>query len=409
MMTETVLIDAMGAQGDGIAENGGFVPFTLPGETVSIERHGKEVILTDIVKASESRREPPCSHFGPSGDLCGGCVTQHANDSFYRRWKRQLVVDALASRGIQTEIADLHICEPGERRRIVLTARKTGEGPVLGFNQAGSHTVFALERCHVATDGLNRKLGDLKALVQHIPGKSLRLTALETETGLDVAISGGPALRAPQRQAAVAEALKRDIARLSCNDEILIEPRKPVLQFGKASVTPPPGGFVQAVLQAEKTMTSLVLSHLNKSKRIADLFSGCGTFALTLAAQSAVHAVESDTASLAALDRAARHTPGLKPVTSERRDLYRRPLTRNELKTFDGVILDPPRAGAEQQCRELAASTVRRIAAVSCNPVTLVRDLEILTAAGFAVRSVTPIDQFLWTPHVEAVALLERR
>ena len=133
------------------------------------------------------------------------------------------------------------------------------------------------------------------------------------------------------------------------------------------------------------------------------------TFALALAEQSAVHAVESDGPSLAALDRAARHTPGLKPVTSEKRDLYRRPLTKNELKTFDGVIFDPPRAGAEQQCRELATSSVRRIAAVSCNPATLARDLEILTAAGFAVTSVTPIDQFLWSPHVEAVALLERR
>ena len=408
-MTETVVINAMGAQGDGIAESGDFVAFTLPGEIVSIERHGKKCMLTDVVKASKSRRQPPCPHFGPSGDLCGGCATQHADDDFYRRWKRQLVVDALVSRGIQTDIADLHICEPGERRRIVLTARKTGDGPVLGFNQAGSHTVFALERCLVATDGLNRKLGDLKALVQHIPGKSLRLTALETETGLEVAISGGPALRAPQRQAAVAEALKRDIARLSCNDEILIEPRKPVLQFGKASVSPPPGGFVQAIVQAEKAMTSLVIGHLKKSKRIADLFSGCGTFALALAEQSAVHAVESDGPSLAALDRAARHTPGLKPVTSEKRDLYRRPLTKNELKTFDGVIFDPPRAGAEQQCRELATSSVRRIAAVSGNPATLARDLEILTAAGFAVTSVTPIDQFLWSPHVEAVALLERR
>nr|WP_258571307.1 class I SAM-dependent RNA methyltransferase [Flavimaribacter sediminis] len=408
-MTETVVIDAMGAQGDGIAENGGFIPFTLPGETVSIERHGKEVILTDVLKASESRRQPPCPHFGPAGDLCGGCATQHADDGFYRRWKRQLVVDALVSRGIKTETAELHICEPGARRRIVLTARKTGEGPVLGFNQAGSHTVFALQRCLVATDGLNRKLGDLRALLQHIPGKSLRMTALETETGLDVAISGGPALRPPQRQAAVAEALKRDIARLSCNDEILIEPRKPVLQFGKASVTPPPGGFVQAVLQAEKTMTNLVLAHLKKTKRVADLFSGCGTFALALAGQSAVHAVESDGPSLAALDRAARHTPGLKPVTSEKRDLYRRPLTRNELKTFDGVTFDPPRAGAEQQCLEIAASTVRRVAAISCNPVTLARDLEILTTAGFEVTSVTPIDQFLWSPHVEVVALLERK
>jgi 23S rRNA (uracil1939-C5)-methyltransferase len=170
----------------------------------------------------------------------------------------------------------------------------------------------------------------------------------------------------------------------------------------------PPGAFLQATPRAENAMAELVIDHIGKAKRVADLFAGCGTFSLRLAKKSAVHAVEFEAPALAALDHAARNSQGLKPVTVERRDLFRRPLQPMDLKNIDALVFDPPRAGAEAQCHELAKSKVARIAAVSCNPVTLARDLAILIAGGYRLTSVTPIDQFLWSSHVEAVALLER-
>ena len=190
--------------------------------------------------------------------------------------------------------------------------------------------------------------------------------------------------------------------------EIIVEPRKPVLSFGKVPVFLAPGGFLQAVRHVEEAMAALVCGHLAKSKKVADLFAGAGSFTFRLAEKSAVHAVESDAGSVAALDHAWKHVQGLKPISAEKRDLFRRPLMPFDLKAFDGVVFDPPRAGAEAQCAILAKSAVRRIAAVSCNPVTLARDLRILIDGGYKLLSVTPFDQFLWSPHVEAVALLER-
>jgi 23S rRNA (uracil1939-C5)-methyltransferase len=190
--------------------------------------------------------------------------------------------------------------------------------------------------------------------------------------------------------------------------EIIVEPKKPLVVFGDAAVPIPPGSFLQATAPAEQAMADLVLPHLSRAKKVADLFAGAGSFALRLAKRSEVHAVEGDAAALAALDRGFRQSSGLKRVTTERRDLFRRPLTFKEFDAFDGLVFDPPRAGAEDQSKQLARSDVPYVAAVSCNPGTLARDLSILVTGGYRVRSVTPIDQFLWSPHVEAVALLEK-
>ena len=189
---------------------------------------------------------------------------------------------------------------------------------------------------------------------------------------------------------------------------MIVEPKKPAVTFGTVAVMPPPGAFLQATEAAEATMAELVAGHLSRAKKIADLFSGCGSFALRLASKAEVHAVENDAAALAALDRGFRFAAGLKRVTAEKRDLFRRPLTAKELEAFDGVVFDPPRAGAEDQSKQLARSQVPLVVAVSCNPVTLARDLRILLDGGYALKSVVPIDQFLWSPHVEAVALLEK-
>ncbi len=231
---------------------------------------------------------------------------------------------------------------------------------------------------------------------------------LETDTGLDLAFEGLK-LSDPQRRSAVDAVLgERGIARVSLNGEIVVEPLKPAIDFDGVTVSPPPGAFTQATRPAEDAMAKLVLAHVGKAKRVADLFAGIGTFALRIARTARVHAVEGDDRAVKALDFAARNTQGLKPVTAEKRDLFRRPMMAQELKAFDAVVFDPPRAGAETQCHELARSGVKKIAAVSCNPVTLARDLSILTAAGYRITGVTPIDQFLWSAHVETVATLEK-
>lgn len=416
MSTETVTIQKLGAQGDGIANGADgpvYVPFTLPGETVAIARVKSQGTVMSITTPSPDRQEPHCRHFGPDGvnGTCGGCTLQHAGDAVYRGFKRQLVIDALKSKGLTPEVGELVVAHPGERRRVTFAARKTEKEMLIGFNQAESHHLVNIEECPISSASLIARLPAIKAIgaALAVNAEAFRITVLETATGLDIAADGLKKLSDQQRRKATETVLSmRGIARVSVNGEILIEPVKPMLDFGGVQVSPPAGSFTQATKPAEEAMSELVLAHVGKSKRIADLFAGTGTFSLRLARIGRVHAVESEDKPLAALDHAARNTQGIKPVSVERRDLFRRPLMTSELKVYDAVVFDPPRAGAEFQCKELARSTVKKIAAVSCNPLTLARDLAILVEGGYRITSVTPIDQFLWTSHVEVVATLEK-
>ncbi|XAZ24305.1 class I SAM-dependent RNA methyltransferase [Sinorhizobium sp. B11] len=416
MSTETITIDRLGAQGDGIAASQDgpvYVPFTLPGETVAIARVKNQGTVMSIASASADRREPPCRHFGPDGinGTCGGCTLQHMADAPYRAFKRQLVVDALKSKGLTPEVGEIVAAHPGERRRVVFAARKTEKDMLIGFNQAESHHIVAIEECPISSAGIISRLPAIRAVGAAIAtnAEAFRIAVLETLSGLDLAVEGVKKLSDQQRRKAIEVVLGlRGIARVSLDGEILIEPSKPIVEFGGVQVSPPAGGFTQATKPAEEAMAKLVLAHVGKAKRIADLFAGAGTFSLQLARLGRVHAVEGDAKAIAALDHAARNTQGLKPVTVEKRDLFRRPLMTSELKVYDAVVFDPPRAGAEFQCKELARSTVKKIVAVSCNPLTLARDLAILVEGGYRITSVTPIDQFLWTSHVEVVATLEK-
>ncbi len=416
MSTETMEIAAIGAEGDGIARTSGgavFVPFTLPGESVAVARLGNHGMPMSWASTSPDRVPPRCRHFGPEGKggACGGCSLQHWADAPYRAYKRQLLVDALAAQKIETDVADLVACMPEERRRVTMTARLTDRGVVLGFLQAGTHTIVPVEECPISLPGIVGRLDAIRRLVAALGSGSepFRVAIGATLTGLDIAMLDMKKPDPRKRQAATDIVLReKGIARVSVAGEIVVEPQKPLVEIGGVSVVLPPGSFTQATLRAEETMATLVTGHLGRCKRVVDLFSGIGTFALRLARKNAVHAVEFDAPAVAALDYAARHAQGLKPVTVERRDLFRRPMQPMDLKPYDGLCFDPPRAGAEQQCRELGKSKVQKIAAVSCNPVTLARDLRILIDGGYRVTSVTPIDQFLWSSHVEAVALVER-
>ena len=282
---------------------------------------------------------------------------------------------------------------------------------MLGFSQAGTHQIVQVEECPISMPMIVARLDSVRKIISALGSgaEPFRVAISATLSGLDVNILDLKKVDAGKRQAALDIILKeKGFARVSIDGEILVEPVKPMLDFAGVSVVLAPGSFTQATVRAEEVMADLVTGHLAKSKRVADLFAGTGTFALRLARKSAVHAVEFDAPALAALDHAARNAQGLKPISVERRDLFRRPLLPLDLKYIDGVVFDPPRAGAEAQCHELARSKVTKIAAVSCNPVTLARDLRLLIDGGFKLKSVTPIDQFLWSSHVEAVALLER-
>ncbi|KQT54712.1 RNA methyltransferase [Aureimonas sp. Leaf454] len=409
-MTLTLEIDELGAKGDGVAtgpENAPlYVPFTLPGERVEAERSGARAKLLRIELASKDRVEPPCPHFG----ICGGCDLQHADDALYRDFKRRLVVSALKSRGIETEIAPLVTIPPATRRRAVFSGLREGNRIVFGFFEALTNRIVPIETCLVVVPEIERRLNDLRSLALIVADRKgpMRMVVTASDVGFDIALSETAKATEALRQSIVAFALRQDFARVTLDGETVMETRRPTVDVARITVPLPPGGFLQASAQAEEAMASLVTRHLAGSKAVADLFSGIGTFALRLARSSAVHAVETDALALASLDAARRKAQGLKPLTTERRDLFRRPMTAKDLSRFEGVVFDPPRAGAEAQCHELALSKVRRVAAVSCNPATLARDLRILLDGGFRLVGLTPIDQFVWSHHVEAVALLER-
>jgi len=408
-VSEVLSIDRLGAQGDGIAstaEGPVYVPFTLPGETVSVERRASRATLVELLEPSPERVAAPCRHFG----VCGGCSLQHLESSAYLAFKRERVVEALRTQRIDATVAETVPCPPASRRRLVFSARRTSERMLFGYNRALSHEIVDISECPIALPEIAAALPMLRALstIVAATGAPFRVTVIASSTGLDIAFAESGTLEAMRRGEAIRFAIANRIARLSVDGEILVEPIKPAVAFGKAHVTPPPGGFLQAVAGAESAMAALVLAHLKPAKRVVDLFCGAGAFALRLAEGAEVHAVEEDAAALAALDRGWRAVPGLKQVTTERRDLFRRPLATRELARFDAVLFDPPRAGAEEQSRQLARSEVRLVAAVSCNPATLARDLRILIDGGYRLKSVMPLDQFLWSSHVEAVALLEK-
>lgn len=408
-MNERLIVDRLGAQGDGIAERGQgavFVPYALAGETVTAEVKGNRATLLSVEEASPLRIEPACRHFG----TCGGCAIQHLEADAYRAWKRDIVLQTLHSRGIEARVDELVPCAPHSRRRATFAARRTEAGMLLGFNRANSGEIVAIEECPIMVPAIESALGGLRRVAEAVcaTGQPFHLGVTATASGLDVAATDSGRLDDERRRAAIRVAMQEGLARLSVDGEVLIEPRKPQVAFDGISVALPPGSFLQATESAENAMAALVTAHLSRARAVADLFSGCGTFALRLSRKSAVHAVEGDAAALVALDRGAREASGLKRVTTQRRDLFRRPLTFKELARFDGLVFDPPRAGAEEQARQIARSEIPAVVAVSCAPATLARDLRILVDGGYRVASVTPIDQFLWSPHVEAVALLEK-
>jgi 23S rRNA (uracil1939-C5)-methyltransferase len=405
----TVEILRIGHKGDGETADGLYVPYTVPGDVVRVEAAGDgRAKLVEIVKPGPTRGPAPCKHY----TFCGGCILQHVEPTAYRDWKRDQIVQALSQRGIANiDIAPLVAVDPRTRRRAVLTGRMVRETAMIGFQERGTNFIVDMEECHVLHPELTALIAPMRKLLVGILPDSGRaeIDITRSDSGIDMTL-GLPRVEidGPLRTKLAAVAAALNLARLTVNGELVAQTHPPVIRWAGAEVTPPPGSFLQAVPEAERALQNLVVAGVGPAKRIADLFSGCGTFTFALARHGAVQAFDSETDAIAALTAAARNAQGLKPITAERRDLFRRPLQPRELDAFDAVVLDPPRAGAKVQSEQLALSKVRRIVAVSCAPATFARDARILIDGGYALTSVTPIDQFLWTPHIELVAIFER-
>ncbi len=398
-------IDRLGHLGDGMAsgpEGPVFVPQMLPGEVIEGELHCGKLLRPRIITPSVHRVRPPCAH----ARTCGGCMMQHAADEFVADWKLNIVKTALEGQRLATLFRPIVTIPPRSRRRATLAARRTKGGVLLGFHSRGSDTLVAIPNCQLLHPDLIASFPALAALVKIGGSRSaeLALTVTRSLAGPDVMVTGGKPIDAATQMDLARLAEVHGLARLTWNGEMVSLRAQPLQRFGRALVAPPPGAFLQATAEGEAALLQAVVLAVGAARRITDLFAGIGTFTLPLAERAEVHAVEGEAAMLAALDKAARGAEGLRRVTVETRDLFRRPLEPDEFKGVDSVVIDPPRAGAEAQSHTLAAAKVAVIAAVSCSPVTFARDAKILTNAGYSLDWVQVVDQFRWSPHVELVA-----
>ncbi len=419
-------IDALGARGDGIAAFEGervIVPFGAPGDRVKARlARDKEGRLFGRIRAilapGSARAEPPCPHFGdhPAGG-CGGCALQHLGAEAYRGWKRAQLEAALARHGIPADVIEpIAVSPPASRRRADLAASRKKEGVVLGFSARGSHRVVDLAECHVVRPSLAALFQPLRELLTPLmkPGDGAEARLAASDSGADLLLVTAIEIGLGARERIASFAARHDVARVARAHpkrpgvETLIEQRPVRVVLGGVPVPLPPGAFLQATAEGEAALAAFVCEAAAGARHVADLYAGIGAFTFPLAATGArVHAVDSGRAEMAAVERAARAAER-NAVSVEPRDLEKRPLEADALGAFDAAIFDPPRAGAAAQAKQLAACKIGRVIAVSCNPGTFARDARLLLDGGFRLARVKPVDQFLWSTHLELAALFLR-
>jgi 23S rRNA (uracil1939-C5)-methyltransferase len=383
-----------------------YVPGCLPGEEVEGDLVKDTLTNVRIVTPSANRVKPPCAH----ARTCGGCLMQHVSDEFVAEWKQGIVVGALAAQGVSAQFRPITTSPARSRRRATLSARKTKGGVQMGFHARGSDTLVAVPNCQLLHPDLIAAFPALEMLVKLGGSRTVevQLTVTRSLAGADVAVTGGKPLDAAlqMEMARLCEAHK--IARLTWNGETVAMRAAPVQRFGRALVAPPPGAFLQATAEGETALLQAVALAIGSARKVVDLFAGSGTFSIPLAERAEVHAVEGEATMIAALEKGARMAEGLKRLTTEVRDLFRRPLEPDEFKGVEAVVIDPPRAGAEAQVAVLAKTAVPVIAYVSCNPATFARDARVLVEAGYQLDWVQVVDQFRWSSHVELAARFSR-
>jgi 23S rRNA (uracil1939-C5)-methyltransferase len=411
-MSERLVIERIAHRGDGVSDTPQgpvYVPYALPGETVTVEPspgHPDRRQLVDVDQASPDRVAPISPFFGS----CGGCALQHWALPKQLEWKRQRVIEALAQAGITADVSATIDAHGEGRRRIVLHARRRSHDVLeVGFAAARSHQIVPIDHCPILAPSMASAIEAAWGIAGAIKsGKPLDIQITASQTGLDIDLRGSGPIGTAESTALAAVAEKYRLARITRHGELITQRAQPTVAMGRAIVPLPAGSFLQATAAGEELLAGVVLSYAAKAKSVADLFCGVGPFALRLAERARVTAVDSDTAAIEALTKAVAGTSGLKPINAEVRDLFRRPLVATELKNSDAVVFDPPRQGAQAQARELAKSVVPLVIAVSCNAETFARDARILMDRGYKLQAVTPVDQFRYSPHVEIVARFAR-
>lgn len=388
----------IGARGDGVTADGRFVPFGVPGDTLSDDGtliHGPD------------HQTPPCRHFPD----CGGCQLQHVADPAYADWAVGRILHALSGAGVTPgEVMPVHLSPPRSRRRASLRGVKRGGQLVLGFNAEASHRIVDIRECHVLMPELFALVAPLRGLLNAAlkDGQGAGVTLTMTATGIDLLLSNVAATKLGDIERLTAFADAHDLARLSVENEggveTIAERRAPLVRLGGVDVALPPAAFLQATEDGEAALVAAVLSATRGAGKVADLFAGLGTFALPLSNAARVLAADAAGPAMLALKAAAVG----RLLLTEHRDLFRNPLTVAELDRFDAVVFDPPRAGAAAQVALLAQSKVPCIVAVSCNPSTFARDAALLAGGGYRLQRLWPVGQFRWSTHVELVARFVR-
>ena len=389
-----VAIEHLNWRGEGVGEGQTFRN-VLAGEII-------DSATGQIIQSSAERIAPFCKYYVS----CGGCQLQHWQQVPYQDWKKNLVTAALLKRGIEFPVSDIIDAHGAGRRRVSLHVRRK-EGIVFaGFMAARSHDLIDIDQCPILVPDLRNSTDIARKLGSKLGDCDVSLTA--ADNGLDVSIKAERKIAGEQMPRLAGLVAELNLARLTINGNMVATRAMPVVSIGKTLVQVPPGSFLQATKAGEEALSTLVMNSLDKAKSVADLFCGVGPFALRIAEKAKITAIDSDKPAIASLAQAARLTTGIKPLKAEVRDLMREPVVANELKDFDAVVFDPPRAGAEAQARQLAKSTVKIVAAVSCDPASFARDAEILISGGYRLKSLTAVDQFKWTSHVEIVAAFSR-
>jgi 23S rRNA (uracil1939-C5)-methyltransferase len=381
------------ARGDGVTASGHHVPFGVPGD---------QLLDDGTLVEGPHHQQPPCRHFPE----CGGCQLQHVGDEAYRAYLISRVASALDQHELATEIRDPHLSPPNSRRRASLRALKVGKSALVGFNAARSHRVVDMRENHILRAELIALVAPLRELFTRLlpPKRTGEVQMTLLDQGVDLGLKGVSPDGLAAIEALTGFAETHGLARLSVDQglgpETIYEPVPVTIILSGTPVGFPVGGFLQATEDGEAALVEAVREAVDEARATADLFAGIGTFALAF--RGKVYAAEASRDAVLSLKATA---PG---IAAEHRDLYRRPLEIGELNRFDAVVLDPPRAGAEQQCAALAASTVRRIAFVSCNPATFARDAKLLVDGGYSLDWVRPVGQFRWSTHVELAAAFSR-
>jgi 23S rRNA (uracil1939-C5)-methyltransferase len=401
-----VTIVSLNGRGEGVATDATVAPLALPGETALVEADGERARVVALTVATPERAEPICPYFG----RCGGCAAQHMSARLYASWKRDSVVRALQRAGVAAEVGPLIDAHGEGRRRATFHARFVDGREQVGFMRARAHDIIAVDACPLFAPGLADAIRSANALAAAVRGisKPLDIQATATLGGLDFDLRGSGAPDDLTRRKLAAAAERLDLARLAVHGETIVERRPPEIRFGDVLATPPAGGFLQATAAGEQALADGAAAALQGVKKIADLFCGAGAFALRLAREHEVFAVDSDAAAVAALQRAAGAASGLRAIHADSRDLFRRPLAGAELARFDAVLFDPPRAGAEAQARALAAAGPPLVVAISCNADSFARDARLLIGGGYQIGPVAALDQFRFSPHVEILAAFRR-